>query len=104
MLLAGALTYASLWLASERFSQEGWSWEGAMYLRFHQLEISARIFPLSHYTRERPVMAAIQVHQFLPAPFVLRQIELALLGDPYARDLLYDREVLRQVIAQRGGR
>ena len=102
-LLALVLIYALCWLASERFSEMGWSWQGALYIRFHELEVAARVFPLSHYARERPAYAAISVHEALPAPFVLRQIELALMTDPYARDFQYDVAILQHVLAQRGG-
>lgn len=62
--------------------------------------MSARVFPLSIYARERPVYAALTFGQLLPPAYILRDLEAALGNDPWAPDLRLDRARILERMAK----
>ena len=52
------------------------------------------MFPLNHWMREAPVQAAMLISDYLSPALVIKEIDTALKGDPWAPGLIYDRAVL----------
>lgn len=65
-----------------------------------ELRAAAQIFPLGHYTRERPAYAAVSVGRLLPAQFVDGKVLEALRNDPWSPDLRIDHEIQQVRMAQ----
>ena len=93
LLLAGAL-YSSAWGLAEYHYAKGWDWRHTGSLRFSEIVLAARIFPLNHYLRLGPAYAAITFSNLLPSYAVLHEIDKAMETDPYAMDLLHDHIAL----------
>ena len=58
------------------------------------LREAARLFPLDRYIRLQPAYALMAMEQYLGPQFILPEVDRVLLNDPYAWDLLHDRQVL----------
>lgn len=58
--------------------------------------MAARVFPLGHYARLRPVSATLVVGKLLPPAFVLRQVNIGLSTDPYSPELLHAKAYLEK--------
>lgn len=98
--LAGlAIAYAGCSLAANLRYAQGWHLQPPIVIDLTDLEAAGELFPLSHTMRSGAADAAIQVSGQLPAAVVLRLIDGALRGDPYAKDLLYDRALFAPAMA-----
>lgn len=78
--------YAGAWMAAE------WRAGGDGHIfRFNDVQSASEMFPLDHHLRMMPVYSAIEFATIIPPLLVLRELELGLMMDPYARDLEHDR-------------
>ena len=63
-----------------------------------RLHAAAAIFPLDYDIRRLPIEMAVQNEKLLNPVLVLAEIEWGLSRDPWAADLLHDRDELRKRI------
>jgi len=62
------------------------------------LRLAARIFPLDFYIRNQSALQLIQMIKLVQPQYVAAEINQALKNDPFAFDLIYDRDVLEKAM------
>ena len=68
-------------------------------LHLAELRRASEVFPCDHVLRRQASAALIVNADIVPPQFILMEIERTLQNDPFAWDLLHDRDVMRMRIA-----
>lgn len=94
-LCASLLAYMGCWLAADEMVAGALvRSHGRVDVYFPQLVKASRLFPLDSEVRRSPAEVALALAGGLPPAVVLKFVNLALEGDPWAPDLLHDRDLL----------
>ena len=63
-------------------------------IRLSGLREAARLFPFDRFIRMQPAYALMANEKYIGPEFILAEVDRVLKRDPYAWDLLHDRQVL----------